>query len=126
LYTWIAKLNQIRNQAIFQDDGYLSYKSHPIYSDSHSITMRKGQAGAQVVGVFTNVGASSSAEVALPSSATGFEANQALVDVMGCTEHTTDSGGGLSVTLADGLPAVLYPKARLADSDVCGDLTRSL
>lgn len=119
MYTWIAKLNQIRNQAISQDDGYLSYKSHPIFSDNHSIAMRKGQPGAQVVGVFTNVGASASAEVTLPSSATGFEANQALVDVMGCKEHTTDSGGGLTVALANGLPAVLYPKARLADSDVC-------
>ncbi|KAK3301181.1 glycoside hydrolase superfamily [Chaetomium fimeti] len=125
LYTWIAKLNQIRNQAIAQDDGYLSYKAHPIHSDSHTIAMRKGQPGAQVVGVFTNVGASASAEVTLPSSATGFEADQALVDVMGCTTYTTDSGGGLAITLADGLPVVLYPKARLSDSGVCDELTRS-
>ncbi|EAQ92507.1 hypothetical protein CHGG_00742 [Chaetomium globosum CBS 148.51] len=126
LYTWIAKLNQIRSQAISQDDGYLSYKSNPIYSDSHTIAMRKGQPGAQVVGVFTNVGTFSSAEATLPSSATGFEAGQALVDVMGCTEHTTDSGGGIAVTLASGLPVVLYPKARLSGSGVCDNSTRSL
>ncbi|KAH6649949.1 glycoside hydrolase superfamily [Chaetomium tenue] len=126
LYAWIAKLNQIRSQAISQDDGYLSYKSNPIYSDSHTIAMRKGQPGAQVVGIFTNVGASSSAEATLPSSATGFEAGQALVDVMGCTEHTTDSEGGITVTLAGGLPVVLYPKSGLSGSGVCDNSTRSL
>lgn len=122
-YTWITKLNQIRTRAIAQDDGYLPYNSYPVFSDSHTIAMRKGSSGSQIVGVFTNVGASSSASVTLSSSATGFGANQALVDVMGCTAYTTDSNGGLTVTLTNGLPRVLYPKARLSGSGICPDLT---
>ncbi|KAL2125991.1 hypothetical protein VTI74DRAFT_2006 [Chaetomium olivicolor] len=82
LYTWITKLNQIRSQAIAQDSGYITYNSYPIYSDSHTIAMRKGTSGSQIVGVFTNLGASPSARVTLSSSATGFQANQALIDVM--------------------------------------------
>lgn len=122
-YTWITKLNQIRSRAIAQDDGYLAYNSNPIYSDSHTIATRKGSSGSQIVGVFTNVGASSSVTVTLSSSATGFEANQALVDVMSCSVFTTDSSGGLTVTLSNGLPKVLYPKTRLSNSGICPDLT---
>ncbi|KAL2178652.1 glycoside hydrolase family 13 protein [Thermothelomyces heterothallicus CBS 202.75] len=120
-YQWITKLNQIRARAMAQDKDYLSYKSKSIYSDSHTVAMRKGNAGYQVVSIFTNVGASSSASVTLASSATGLEANQGLVDVLSCTVYTTDSNGGLTVTLADGLPRVLYPKTRLAGSDLCQD-----
>jgi alpha-amylase len=123
LYTWITKLNQIRTRAIAQDDGYLSYKSQTIYSDGHTIATRKGNAGFQVVAVFTNVGSSSSATVTLSSSATGFEANQGLVDVMSCTPFTADSSGRITVTLANGLPRVLYPAARLSGSSICPDLT---
>ncbi|SPQ18921.1 669d54c3-0936-45ee-a914-0d85de7e1766 [Thermothielavioides terrestris] len=119
LYKWIAALNQIRARAIAQDSGYLSYSSQAIYSDSHTIAMRKGTSGYQIVGVFTNVGASSSATVTLTSSATGFGANQALIDVMSCTAYTTDSTGALTVTLNDGLPKVLYPTARLSGSGIC-------
>ncbi|CCC14124.1 hypothetical protein SMACR_08465 [Sordaria macrospora] len=67
LYTWIKKLNQLRTHAISKDDSYLSYRAYPIYSDSHTIAMRKGSSGKQVVGVFTNVGASSSTTVTLSS-----------------------------------------------------------
>ncbi|KAL2128834.1 hypothetical protein VTI74DRAFT_8580 [Chaetomium olivicolor] len=123
VYKWITKLNQIRTQAIAQSNAYLSYKSYPIYSDNHSIAMRKGSPGYQVVGVFTNVGSSSSATVALASAATGFEGNQALVDVMSCTAYTTDSSGSISVTLDRGVPRVLYPKVRLAGSRICPDIT---
>lgn len=107
--------------AIAQDEDYLSYKSHSIYSDSHTIAMRKGNPGSQVVGIFTNVGASSSASVTLASSATGFEANQVLIDLMSCTTHTVDSEGGLTVELANGLPGVLYPESGLSGSGICQD-----
>lgn len=79
--------------------------------------MRKGH----VVGVFTNAGSSSSVSVTLASSATGFEANQALVDVMSCGSYTTDAGGGITLTLTDGLPRVLYPRARLSDGGICSE-----
>ncbi|KAK3945256.1 glycoside hydrolase family 13 protein [Diplogelasinospora grovesii] len=123
LYTWITQLNQIRAQAIAQDVNYMSYNAWPVYSDSNNIAMRKGYDGYQVVGVFTNVGSSSSATVTLSSSSTGFTASQALVDVMSCTAYTTTSSGDLTVTLSGGLPVVLYPLARLSGSGICSSLT---
>ncbi|KAM7190629.1 Glycoside hydrolase superfamily [Naviculisporaceae sp. PSN 640] len=126
LYTWIARLNQIRTRAISQDSsGYLSYSSQIIQSDSRTVTMRKGFPGYQIISVFTNAGSSSSPiTLSLPSSATGFTASQSLVDVMSCTALTTDSNGNIVVTLNGGLPKVLYPSARLSNSRICPSLTR--
>ncbi|VBB72744.1 Putative Glycoside Hydrolase Family 13 [Podospora comata] len=123
LYQWITKLNQIRSHAISQDSKYLTYNAHTIYSDSRTIVLRKGFTGAQVIGVYTNAGSSSSVPVTLVSSATGFTPNQALIDVMSCTPYTTDGGGGITVTLNGGVSRVLYPASRLAGSGICPSLT---
>lgn len=113
LYKWIAKLNKIRSHAIADDAEYLS-NMRVIYSDNHNIATRKGQ----LVGVFTNVGSSSSATVMVP---TGFGGGTRLVDVMSCNSHTTEGDGRLTVHLAGGLPAVLYPADRLSGSGICGE-----
>lgn len=123
LYTWIASVNQIRNQAIYKDASYVTYKAYPTYSDSSTIVMRKGDTNYQIVGVFTNLGASgASYTLTLPSSDTGFTATQILVEVMGCTAYSTDSSGNLAVAMASGLPRVFYPAAQLEGSDVCSQL----
>lgn len=119
LYAWVTKLNRVRAHAIDQDVGYVLDGSRPFYYDNHTIAVRKGRSGYKVVGVFTNVGSSSSHSVTLASEATGFESNQAVVDVMACHAYTTDSSGSVTLVLTDGLPRVLYPKARLSDSDIC-------
>jgi alpha-amylase len=124
LYAFIASVNQIRNQAIYKDSGYLTYKAYPIYSDSHTISMRKGDTGYQIIGVFSNLGASgSSYTLTLTSSETGFTASQSLVEVLSCTAYTTDSSGNLAVAMAGGLPRIFYPTAQLTGSGVCSTIT---
>lgn len=121
LYAWIGKLNAIRSWAIAQNSTYLDYEAWPAYSDSHTIGLRKGNAGSQVVGVYSNVGASGSTTVTLTAANTGFTAGEALTDVMSCTGATADSGGGLSVTISGGVPRVFYPTAALSGSSLCGE-----
>jgi alpha-amylase len=122
-YTWIASLNQIRNQAIYKDDGYVTHNADAVYSDSSTIVMRKGDSGYQIVGVFTNLGADgASYTLTLPSSDTGFTASQSLVEITGCTLYTTDSSGNLAVAMASGLPRIFYPTAQLEGSDICPGL----
>lgn len=124
LYSWIASLNQIRNQAIYKDSGYVLYKASSVYSDSSTIVMRKGDAGYQVISVFTNRGANGpSYTLTLTSSETGFTASESLVEVMGCTSHTTDSSGNLAVAMSSGLPRVFYPLAQLTGSGICTAIT---
>jgi alpha-amylase len=124
LYTFIAELNQVRNHAIYIDSGYTTYKAYPIYSDSSTIAMRKGTTGSQIVGVFSNLGAGgSSYTLTLSSSETGFTANQAIVETLGCTAYTTDSSGNLGVQMAQGLPLVFQPTAVLVGSGICPGIT---
>ncbi|KAG4433656.1 hypothetical protein IFR05_010859 [Cadophora sp. M221] len=124
LYTWIASLNQTRNQAIYKDSTYLTYKAYPIYSDSSSIVMRKGFTGYQIISVFTNLGAGGgSYTLNLAASITGFTAGQVLVEIGACTAYTVDGGGNLAVQMAGGLPRIFYPKAQLVGSGICKAVT---
>ena len=100
------------------------YKAYPVYSDSSTIVMRKGDTGYQIITVFTNAGASASSyTLNLASSETGFTANQALIEVMTCTSYTTDTNGKLAVAMASGLPRVFYPTAQLTGSGICSAVT---
>lgn len=86
--------------------------------------MRKGLVGAQIISVFTNAGADAAASsLSLTTAETGFVANEQLVEVIECTAHISDSNGGLSVAMADGLPRVFYSLARLIGSGICPDVT---
>ncbi|KAF3768930.1 glycoside hydrolase family 13 /Carbohydrate-binding module family 20 [Cryphonectria parasitica EP155] len=121
LYTWIASLNAIRNWAIYQDSTWVTYQTWPIYSDTHTIGMRKGNAGKQIVGVYSNVGSSGSTTITLEAANTGFTAGQALIDVMSCTAFTADSSGDLSVSISEGVPRIFYPTAALSGCSLCGE-----
>lgn len=86
--------------------------------------MRKGDTGYQIIGVFSNLGASgSSYTLTLTSAETGFTASQALIEVLSCTAYTTDSSGNLAVAMASGLPRVFYPTAQLTGSGICSSIT---
>lgn len=121
LYTWIASVNQIRNQAVYKDSTYLLYQAYPIYSDDSTIAMRKGFDNYQIISVFTNQGAgASSYTLTLPSTDTGFTASQAVVEIGGCTTTSTDSSGNLAVAMSGGVPKIYYPTAQLTGSGICG------
>lgn len=121
LYKWITGLNAIRKLAISKDSTYLDYSAWPIYTDSNTIAMRKGYAGSQVVGVYSNVGSGASTTVTLTAANTGFTAGQALTDVMGCTAFTADSSGNLAVTISAGVPRVFFATAALSGGGICGE-----
>ncbi|KAI0876868.1 alpha-amylase [Hypoxylon argillaceum] len=125
LYPWITKLNQIRSYAIKADSGYVGYQAWPTSPNAKTITLRKGNAGAQIVSIYSNIGASgASYAVSLTSDYTGFTANQALTEVMGCTTTTTDSSGTLSVTQGP-VTQVFFPTAKLNGSAICNGTSTS-
>lgn len=91
--------------------------------NTQTVLLKKGAAGSQTVGVFTNKGASSSAyTLTLNSANTGFTANQAVIEVLSCTAYTADSSGNVVITMSGGLPRVLYPSANLSGSGICSAL----
>jgi alpha-amylase len=107
LYNFIAKVNQIRNQAIYKSADYLTYMAYPIYSDSSTIAMRKGFDGNQIIGVFSNLGASGASYI-LTLGNTGYAGGESVVEILTCTTLTTDSDGNIAVTMGGGLPKVSH------------------
>lgn len=117
LYGWFALLNKIRSFAIEQDQAFVPFQASPIWSDNHTVAMKK----AQIVSVLTNIGTGpKSYNISLPSSGTGYSAGQEIVDLLapGCTRYTTSSNGSLAFEMTSA-PKVFYPAARLGSSDLC-------
>jgi alpha-amylase len=107
LYTFISTVNQIRNQAIYKSIDYLSYRAYPIYYDSSTIAMRKGYDGNQIIGVFSNLGASG-ASYTLTLGNTGYVAGESVVEILSCTTVTTNSNSNIAVAMGAGSPKVSY------------------
>ena len=122
LYTHVAALNQIRNQAIYMDSGYTTSKTSVIYTDTSTIALKKGTTGKQVVAVLTNLGAGG-ASYTLTLKNTGYVANQKLVEILTCTSVTADGSGNIAVPMASGLPRVYYPQTAIQGSGICGSLS---
>lgn len=120
LYTYIKKVNAIRKWALRKDSSYLTYKANPVYLDSHTIAVRKGSKGTQVISVFNNRGSSGSGSASLKSSDTAFTSGQSITELLTCKTSTTDSSGNLAITISNGLPLMFYPTASLSGSGLCG------
>lgn len=117
LYTYIASLNQIRQQAIAWESTYLTYQNWPVYSDASTIAMRKGA----MISVFSNLGANgSSYTLDLGSTEHPYTAGESVMEILSCTEYTVSSSLNLTIEMSGGLPRVFYPTASLAGSGICG------
>lgn len=76
-----------------------------------------------LLALLTNVGTGGKASWKVDGSASGFEANTDLVDVLSCTTVHTDGQGGVSVDSDGGKPKVLVPAKSL---DKKGSLCQNL
>ncbi|ORY63946.1 alpha-amylase [Pseudomassariella vexata] len=123
LYTWIKVLNRIRSQAV-KEPGYLSDQANATTPDSHTIALRKGTPGCQMVSVYTNIGSNNSTSyaVSLPSNFTGFGEFQFLVEVVACRVLMTDHNGMLRFDMGT-TPKIFYPAEKLLQTwgAICGE-----
>ncbi|KAL8688258.1 MAG: hypothetical protein Q9218_005788, partial [Villophora microphyllina] len=119
LYQFIAKLNHVRKLAIETSEGnYATSLAEVIYSDAHTLALRKGP----VVAIYNNWGALTPA-YGVELKSTGFGAGNELTDVLSCRTTTVGQDGVLRVTVRGGLPLVLFSLAGLKGSGICGGLT---
>ncbi|KAL9040215.1 MAG: hypothetical protein Q9214_004578, partial [Letrouitia sp. 1 TL-2023] len=99
LYTFIASVNQIRNQEIYKSPAYLTSRASVAYSDNHNIAIRKGH----ILTVFTNLGSNPPSDN-LTLSDTGFGPNEQMVEILTCSNSTINANGSLDVSLDSGRP----------------------
>ncbi|KKK16279.1 hypothetical protein P175DRAFT_0503862 [Aspergillus ochraceoroseus IBT 24754] len=119
LYKFIAKTNSIRKLAISKDSSYLTSLNTPFYTDSHTIAMRKGSKGSQVITVLSNLG-STAGPSTLSLSNHGYSAGSQLVELYTCSSVQVDSSGRLAVPMVSGLPRVFVLSSWTSGSSICG------
>jgi len=119
LYKHIAKLNAIRELAIEKDESYLTYNAYPVWTDDHTIVMRKGGNDTHIIGIFNNLGLSGNANLTLLATSSGFDAEMEVVDLLACEKFTTDEKGDLDVSVKGGVPVVLYSVLQIEGSGLC-------
>lgn len=117
LYKLISSLNQIRTHA-YENDSYGTYVGFTIYHDDHTMAMRKGFDGSQVITVLTNEGEGADSHT-LNLKNTGFSAGEKVMEVLICKEQTVQSDGTINVAMKDGQPNVFYPSKALSGSKIC-------
>ncbi|KAL9074386.1 MAG: hypothetical protein Q9157_004413 [Trypethelium eluteriae] len=123
LYTFTQTLNQIRTQAIFSSTNYTTYNNYVIYQDLHTLAMRKGYNGSQIITVLSNLGVfGSNYTLSLSATETGYTAGMDVTELLGCTNTTVDNSNTLEVRMGQGLPKVFYPTELLAGSGMCGTI----
>jgi alpha-amylase len=125
LYTFIAKVNQIRNQAIYKSPDYLTYMAYPIYYDGSTIAMRKGFDGNQIVGVYSNLGENGASYI-LTLGNTGYVAGESVIEILTCTTVMTDSQGNIAVAMGRGLPKVSHATRNAWVKTILTEVERSI
>ncbi|KAF2202529.1 alpha-amylase [Delitschia confertaspora ATCC 74209] len=119
LYKATAVLNKLRNQAIKKDSGYLKYMAWSIWNDSHTVALRKGFDGNQIITVVTNLGESGGSWTQSVGN-TGWASGTQVVEVLTCAKGTVGANGVLSVEMKGGMPSVWTSVGMAGGSGICG------
>jgi alpha-amylase len=107
----MTRLNKIRSQMIklntaYNGVSYMDSRAEILKYTEHDVAIRKGP----IIMMLTNRG-SPEQNASLGLASTGWPRNEAVVDLLTCTEFATGSGGSLSVSYsklgAGGLPYVM-------------------
>lgn len=104
LYSYISKLNMLRQHAISAESSYLTYNNYPIYSDTTTIAMRKGENNPLIM-VLSNKG-SEGASYNQTISGTGYSDGDNVLEIVGCTSQTANTNGTLTISMGAGAPKV--------------------
>lgn len=127
LYEMITKVNAIRTQAIDKAHSFVTSEIQTPYYDDHTIVTRKGEAGAQIVAVYSNLGENApDYDLPLTKAVTGFNDNEQIMEILTCTMLRTSANGELLVPLGAGQPKVLFPYANIECSEICDSYSSEL
>lgn len=124
LYQMINRVNSIRRHAIQVAPTFVTDKIQTPYYDEQTIVTRKGEAGAQIVAVYSNAGENGAYyDLSLTAAMTGFLADEQVMEVLTCTLLNTSASGELKVPLGAGQPKILFPRDGLNGSTICETYT---
>ena len=118
LYQHIATLNKFRQHVFATSTNYSLYMSEVIYQDYHSLGLRKGFNGSQVITVLNNNGVDTD-DFILDVEGSDYPPGTQLTEILTCTNLTINTAGCLHVPMGEGKPKVMYPTDHLYNSSLC-------
>lgn len=118
LYGFVATMNAIRHHVIQTSHNYTTYNNYAIYQDYHTIAMRKGYDGSQVITVVTNNGEGCD-DYIIDIDDHGFPAGTSLTEITTCTNLNVNGTGYINLPMGAGEPKVLYPTHLMFGSKLC-------
>ncbi|GAB7364059.1 hypothetical protein MBLNU230_g4613t2 [Neophaeotheca triangularis] len=119
LYKHISTINTLRHHVISTSRNYTDYGNYVIYQDMHTLAMRKGFEGAQVLTLLTNNG-EDGPYYTQSLTDHGHAPGTPITEIITCTNLTVNGSGHLNVDMAAGEPRILYPTQLLYNSSLCG------
>ncbi|KAK0649054.1 glycoside hydrolase superfamily [Cercophora newfieldiana] len=120
IYVLTATLNKLRKHAMKLSAEYTEYPSETVTVDNNHYCLRKGPSGSQIVTCITN---KSSSGDSYPLIVGGFEANDEVVEVLGCASTTADAAGTFTSYQFNGEPRVYARADMLQGTDLCPTTT---
>nr|POE47204.1 acid alpha-amylase [Quercus suber] len=119
LYEYVATLNKFRQHVLAASQNYTDYMAEVIYQDYHSLGLRKGFDGSQVITVLNNNG-DDQEDFELQISDHGYAAGVVLTEILTCSNATVNGTGYINLPMGAGLPRILYPASLMPGSALCG------
>jgi len=105
LYRHIAHLNDIRRTAIIKDASFLSARPEVVFTDSHTIAIKR----ANLFVILSNRGSrNGNMSTSIRSQ---YDPGSLTIEMFTCKEQTVGVGGAIDVPIEDSLPKVFYPRA---------------
>lgn len=111
-----SHLLKVRSNAIKASDDYLEFPSETIKSDVNHLCVAKGPKGNQVIFCVTNT---SSGGSSYDFSLDGFEADDKIIEVIGCKTVSADATGSFPVYMGSGEPKVYVLASSLNGTGLC-------
>ena len=106
MYNFIATINKIRNGVVNKDgDKFLKAGMKFLFSAGNALAFKRGE-----LIVFVTNGGSSSADVTVVTSDSGFVKGTEMVDFIAGGSVIVGDAGVITIILKKGMPVVLYPK----------------
>lgn len=119
LHGHIALVNSVRNWLMaVGGSGWNTYQSQVVWSDNNSMALRKGPNGSQSLTIVTNQGENGAKQTV--SLDAGWTGGEAVYEVLGCGDGTTQDDGSFVATIEGGVGQIWVQKSILGGSGICG------
>ncbi len=120
MYVLTSTLNKLRNHAIEKTDQYIDVRSSTLRAEVNHLCYKKGPFGSQIVFCINN---QSSKGPQYKLSVGGFQPNDKVIEVLGCTTAQADAAGNITSFMYRGEPRVFVTEGFLKDTGLCPQTT---